>query len=134
MDPGTKQIESKGTMPALCCYDTYISVKMTLKSTRGSNTVVFIGSLGRALTLGDSLSPAEYGPCPENFASGLRTMASVTWGASPGAHMAIARCYLAGQHPFETCNGMRHQKRPPCHALRLTDGKLMAENDSSPKC
>lgn len=74
MDPGTRQIESKGTMPALCCYDTHISLKMTLKSTRGSNIVLFICSLGMALTLRDSLSTAEYGPCQENFASGMRAV------------------------------------------------------------
>lgn len=83
VDPGTRQIESKETMPALCCYDTYISLKMTLKSTRGSNIVLFIRSLGRALTLRDSLSTAEYGPCQKNFASGMRTVSKCDMGSQP---------------------------------------------------
>lgn len=83
MDPGTRQIESKGAMPALCCYDTYISLKMTLKSTRGSNIVLFICSLGKALTLRDSLSTAEYGPCQDHFASGMRTVSQRDMGSQP---------------------------------------------------
>lgn len=80
--PGTRQIESKGTMPALCCYDTHISLKMTLKSNRGSNTVLFICSLGRALILRGGLSTAEYDPCQENLASGMRASWQV-WHGKP---------------------------------------------------
>lgn len=83
MDPGTRQIESKGTMPALCCYDTCISPKMTLKSTRDSNIFLFICSPGRAVTLRDNLSTAEYGPCQENFASGTRTVSKPDVGSQP---------------------------------------------------
>lgn len=61
-------------MPALCCYDTYVSQKMTLKSTRGSNIVLFICSLGRALTLKDSPSTTEHGPCQENSAFGINSI------------------------------------------------------------
>lgn len=70
-------------MPALCCYDTYISLKMTLKSTRGSNIVLFICFLGKALTLRDSLSTAEYGPCQDHFASGMRTFSQCDMGSQP---------------------------------------------------
>jgi len=65
---------------------------MTLKSTRGSNIVLFICSLGRALTLRDSLNTAEYGPCQENFASGMRTVTSMTLEASPGGQGMHGYC------------------------------------------
>lgn len=56
---------------------------MTLKSTRGSNIVLFICSLGRALTLRDSLSTAERGPWQENFAFGTRSISKCDTGSQP---------------------------------------------------
>lgn len=60
--------QSWGNMPALCCYDTCISLEMTLKSTRGSHAALFVCCPERALILRDSVSTVEHGPCQENSA------------------------------------------------------------------
>lgn len=67
---------------------------MTLKSTRGSNIVLFICSPGRALTLRDSLSTAERGPWQENFAFGTRSIGKYDTGSQPRGRGMCGHCPL----------------------------------------
>lgn len=103
VDPGTRQIESKGAMPALCCYDTYISLKMTLKCTRGSNIVLFIYSLGRILETAWAL---------QNMASVKQTW-PLTWGPSAIVKWearASGHTWLLPTAACQGCISWRHTK------------------------
>lgn len=104
-------------MPALCCYDTYISLKMTLKCTRGSNIVLFIYSLGRILETAWALQNMPLWSKPGLWHEDHQQM----WNGKPG-HQGIHD--YCPQLPVRAASlGATQRDEPwedtPCHALSL---------------